>query len=142
MGKLTLEGFVPKDDPMFTQGASMFTRPEVTRSGKTSDDAIAPSESAGSKKLYKTGVEGMEKVTDEVLLEAARSLIKGDLFVSKDVGRRYTIRGTDGPIVRRLTGTQVARFLVATTNYYAKNGSIHMGKRFLFADIKKPDLSP
>lgn len=31
MGKLTFKGFVPKDDPMFTQGASMFTRPEVTR---------------------------------------------------------------------------------------------------------------
>jgi hypothetical protein len=119
----------------------VFTRPEITSDSNVSDDAIARSESAENKKRYKTGVEGMENVTDEVLLEAARSLIRGDLFVRKAVGRRYTIRGSDGPIVRCLTGSQVALFMVATTNYYVKNGNIHMGKRFLFADIKKPDLS-
>jgi hypothetical protein len=141
MGKIILEGFVPKDDPMFTRGASMFTRPENTRSANASGEATAQNESAGNTTRYKTGVVGMDSVTEEVLLEAARSLIRGDLFVAKDVGRRYTIRGSDGPIVRRLTGAQVALFMVATTNYYSKNGSIHMGRRFLFADIKKPDLS-
>ncbi len=141
MGKATFKGFVPKDDPMFTQGASMFTRPEITRSANASGDATAQNESAENTTRYKTGVVGMSSVTEEVILEAARSLIRGDLFVAKDVGRRYTIRGADGPIVRRLTGAQVALFMVATTNYYSKNGSIHMGRRFLFADIKKSDLS-
>ena len=140
MGKLTFKGFVPKDDPMFTQGASMFTRPEITRSSNASGHATTQNESAGNTTRYMTGVVGMDSVTEEVLLAAARSLIRGDLFVAKDVGRRYMIRGSDGPIVRRLTGAQVALFMVATSNYYSKNGSINNGKRFLFADIKKPDL--
>ena len=141
MGKATFKGFVPKDDPMFTQGASMFTRPEITRSSNATGNATAQNESAGNSTRYKTGVVGMDSVTEEVLLAAARSLIRGDLFVAKDVGRRYMIRGSDGPIVRRLTGALVALFMVATSNYYSKNGSINNGKRFLFADIKKPDLS-
>ncbi len=119
----------------------MFTRPEITRSANASGEATAQNESAEDTTRYKTGVVGMDSVTEEVLLEAARSLIKGNLFVYKDVGRRYTIRGVDGPIVRRLTGAQVALFMVATTKYYTKNGSIHMGRRFLFADIKNTDLS-
>lgn len=141
MGKATVDGFIDKDDPMFTQDASIVTRPEITGDSNASDEEITPSESAESKKRSKTCVVGMDSVTDEVLLDAARLLIKGDLFVSKDYRRRYVIRGADGPIVRGLTGAQVALFMVATTNFYFKNGSIHMGRRFLFADIKNPDLS-
>jgi hypothetical protein len=36
MGKITLDGFVPKDDPMFWTGPQMFSRPEYSRSSRTS----------------------------------------------------------------------------------------------------------
>jgi hypothetical protein len=90
---------------------------------------------------YRTGVSGVESIAEDILLDAARSLIKGDLHVGKQRARRYVVRGTNGPIIRDLTGAQVAEFMVATWRYYTKNGSIHMGRRFLFCDIKKRDLS-
>ena len=67
MGKLTFKGFVPKDDPLFTQGAYMFTRPEMTRKANESEDAIVPSDSAEGGKRYKTGGVGMESVTEKAM---------------------------------------------------------------------------
>jgi hypothetical protein len=32
MGKITFNGFVPKDDPMFKQGPSVFTQPKASSS--------------------------------------------------------------------------------------------------------------
>ena len=36
MGKATYKGLVPPDDPMFSGGFEMFSRPESSRSSKTS----------------------------------------------------------------------------------------------------------
>ena len=143
MGKIRFMGFVPRDDPMFKEGPSVFSRREgrsstVTKDIKTTDLPQAD-QKASSK--YRTGVSGVVSITEDVLLDAARSLIKGDLHVKKYRARRYIVLGTDGPIIRNLTGAQVAEFMVAVWQYYTKNGSIHMGQRFLYCDIKKRDLS-
>jgi hypothetical protein len=143
MGKLKFKGLVPKDDPVFKQGPSVFSRIERRSSAVTEDtkigDASKPDQKLSPK--YRVGVSGAKSITEDVLLDAARALIKGDLFVRKQQARRYVVLGTDGPIIRDLTGVQVAEFMVATCRYYTKNGSIHMGQRFLFCDIKKRDLS-
>jgi hypothetical protein len=143
MGKITFKGFVPSDDPMFKQGPSMFTQPKelslIASNGPI--DREDPMSKEHQQPRYRTGVRGVESITDNVLLDAARSLIKGDLHVGKDRARRYIVFGTDGPIIRDLTGAQVAEFMVSVWRYYTKNGSIHMGQRFLFCDIKKRDLS-
>jgi hypothetical protein len=143
MGKITFMGFVPKDDPMFKQGPSVFTQPKASSSiasiGPINGEDQMSKEHQQSK--YRTGVSGVESITEDVLLDAARSLIKGDLHVGKDRARRYIVQGTGGPIIRNLTGAQVAEFMVAVWRYYTKNGGIHMGQRFLYCDIKKRDLS-
>ena len=120
---------------MFKEGPSVFSRREgrpstVTKDIKTTD--LPQADQKASSKL---------SITEDVLLDAARSLIKGDLHVKKYRARRYIVLGTDGPIIRDLTGAQIAEFMVATCRYYTKNGSIHMGQRFLYCDIKKRDLS-
>jgi hypothetical protein len=143
MGKITFKGFVPSDDPMFKQGPSMFTQPKELSSIAANGpiDGEDPMSKEDQQPKYRTGVRGVESITDDVLLDAARSLIKGDLHVGKDRARRYIVFGTGGPIIRDLTGAQVAEFMVSAWQYYTKNGSIHMGQRFLFCDIKKRDLS-
>ncbi len=92
-------------------------------------------------KKYDAGVTGFDQITEETMAEIARSLIKGDLLVRKANARRFTINGTKGPIVRGLTAAQVGNIMDAASSFYVKNGSIHMGQRFLFRDIKKPDLT-
>jgi hypothetical protein len=143
MGKMTFKGFVPRDDPMFREGPSVFTQPKASSSiasnGPIDGEDQMSKEHQQSK--YRTGVSGVESITEDVLLDAARSLIKGDLHVGKDRARRYIVQGTGGPIIRNLTGAQVAEFMVAVWRYYTKNGGIHMGQRFLYCDIKKRDLS-
>ena len=128
---------------MFKQGPSVFTQPKASSSiasiGPINGEDQMSKEHQQSK--YRTGVSGVESITEDVLLDAARSLIKGDLFVRKQQARKHSVLGTHGPIIRDLTGAQVAEFMVATCRYYTKNGSIHMGQRFLFCDIKKRDLS-
>ena len=143
MGKIKFKGIVPKDDPMFKQGPSVFSRIEG-RSSTVADDTKSGGSSKPDQKMspkYRVGVSVAKSVTDAVLLDAARALIKGDLYVRKQQARRYVVLGTDGPIIRDLTGAQLAEFMVATCRYYTKNGSIHMGQRFLFCDNKKRDLS-
>jgi hypothetical protein len=143
MGKIKFKGFVPKDDPMFKQGPSVFSRIEG-RSSSVTEDTKSGGSSKPDQKLppkYRVGVSGAKSITEDVLLDAARALIKGDLFVRKQQARKYTVLGTHGPIIRDLTGAQVAEFMVATCRYYTKNGGIHMGQRFLYCDIKKRDLS-
>lgn len=39
MGKIKLNGFVPKDDPMFRSGPQMFSRPDYIESLKSSEPA-------------------------------------------------------------------------------------------------------
>ncbi len=143
MGKIKFKGFVPKDDPMFKQGPTVFSRIEgrslsVTAETKSGD---SPKPDQKLTQEYRVGVRGAKSITEDVLLDAARALIKGDLYVRKQQARRYIVLATDGPIIRDLTGAQLAEFMVATCRYYTKNGSIHMGQRFLFCDIKKRDLS-
>ena len=41
MGKITLEGPVPKDHPMFTSGPEMFSRPSLRRSVQSSQTDMA-----------------------------------------------------------------------------------------------------
>ncbi len=91
-------------------------------------------------KKYDAGMTGFDELTEETLAEVARSLIKGDLFVRKENARRFTVNGTKGHIVRGLTAAQVGNIMVAASSFCFKNGSIHMGQRFLFRDIKKTDL--
>ena len=143
MGKMTFKGFVPKGDPMFKEGPSVFTQPDALSSIASKDpiNGENPMSEEHQQTKYRNGVSGVESITDDVLLDAARSLIKGDLHVKKYRARRYIVLGTGGPIIRDLTGVQIAEFMVATYRYYTKNGGIHMGQRFLYCDIKKRDLS-
>jgi hypothetical protein len=142
MGKIKLKSFVPKDDPMFKQGPTVFSRIEGRFSSVTEETKSGDSPKPDRKltQEYRVGVRGAKSITEDVLLDAAQALIKGDLCVRKQQARRYIVLGTDGPIIRDLTGAQLAEFMVATCRYYTKNGSIHMGQRFLFCNIKKRDL--
>lgn len=128
---------------MFREGPSVFSRIDGKSSTVTADTKSGDSSKPDQKRSpkYRVGVSGAKSITEDVLLDAARALIKGDLFVRKQQARKYTVLGTHGPIIRDLTGAQVAEFMVATCRYYTKNGGIHMGRRFLFCDIKKRDLS-
>ena len=52
MGKLTSAGFVPKDDPMFSTGPELFSRPEYKKSStntakNTTGATLAKSSSVG-----------------------------------------------------------------------------------------------
>lgn len=53
MGKITFKGLVPKDDPMFSTGPQLFSRPGSSESSTTSASATAgtmPAASTSAKK--------------------------------------------------------------------------------------------
>jgi hypothetical protein len=62
MGKLTLKGFVPKDDPMFSGGFEIFSRPE----SKPSSTNTAKSTTGESPTEYPTDYDLADQAAKEM----------------------------------------------------------------------------
>ncbi len=69
MGKITLEGFVPQDDPMFSSGPELFSPPEFSLSLKSS--AIAKT---GATQANSSSANAPETEQDGIRAEAQRRL--------------------------------------------------------------------